>query len=66
MGVYINFVCDDCKQYVQNMLFDQVTETWQDMLNAIHEANWSLKLDGAKVEHASCPKCSGKVSLNQP
>ena len=57
MAVWINFVCDhkDCKQ-LQSANFDQFSETWGDMIEAMKSGGWELDMEDAKVIKAICPK----------
>jgi len=57
MAVWINFVCDHegCKQ-LQQVGFDQFSETWSDMIKTMKNAGWKLDMEDAKVIKAICPK----------
>jgi hypothetical protein len=55
--VFINFVCDEtnCKT-LQSADFEELYETWGQMLDAMMEAGWQIKMNRAKIEKCICPK----------
>jgi hypothetical protein len=72
MTVHINFVCDSegCKnesgyKTSQSFLFDELNETWGDMLNAAEAAGWQLQLSNARVVQSVCPNHKKKQWLSK-
>lgn len=47
MPLYIRFVCEnkDCKLAVGPFTFDQLTETYLDLINAARGDGWTFEMD---------------------
>lgn len=56
MAVFINAVCEErgC-MHLQPITFELLTETWQDVLDALVEAGWTIEREGAIVRFMRCP-----------
>lgn len=62
MATHINFVCDqaDCKnergqKVYLPLFFDNLHETWNDMIVFVKTQGWKLEMNESRVIKATCP-----------